>query len=147
MMKNSYEAESFVNKMLDSSTSFITTAQEASVMGNSYQSTDSGKIISHDDDLIEASLYQNMIEKTVKTTPYHSHFLDKKHLHEGMCSSPLSTVSHMSDDIAKYFRSETPETDRCSDPRQDSFPCTGSGISSLAQLGAPPREVLDMHAM
>lgn len=147
MMKNSYEAESFVNKMLDSSTSFITTAQEASVMGNSYQSTDSGKIISHDDDLIEASLYQNMIEKTVKTTPYHSHFLDKKHLHEGMCSSPLSTVSHMSDDIAKYFRSETPETDRCSDPRQDSFPCTGSGISSLAQLGAPPREVLDMHTM
>mmetsp|Transcript_10849 Transcript_10849/g.17791 ORF Transcript_10849/g.17791 Transcript_10849/m.17791 type:complete len:1494 (+) Transcript_10849:164-4645(+) len=151
-LKNSYEAETFVTKMLDSSTSFIVNAQEASV-GGSYQSSDGGRFISFDNNEVAEKLSHqspaSMMEKAIKNNAYRSHHSDWKNLNpsDTFSASPALSSSNVSDDIARYFRSETPPDTPGTDPRRESAGRTGSGISSLAQLGAPPVEVLDMHAI
>lgn len=139
MMKDSYEAETFINRMLDSSSPFIANTQEANMMGNSYQSSGSGKFISFDCDGQGTRGY-----------------ISSPSIADGdKCSVPMAG-STMSDDITRFLvgSSDVDEKDRDRDRGRDSAisvagnsGCTGSSITSLAQLGAPPGEVMDIHAM
>lgn len=173
LMKNSYEAETFVNKMLDSSTSYIVTTQEANMMENSFQSNDSGRFISFDNDVIDGQAYlspsSSMIDSssTMSRGIHHRHGdamdISNTHTHPHTHpSAPVTRSSNTSDDIASYFRENSNENLEREDrgrmngvvDRHSSCSTgggagvrNGSGISSLAQLGAPPREVLDIHAM
>jgi hypothetical protein len=162
LVKGSYEAETFVNKMLDSSTSFIANTQEASMMGNSFQSNDSGRFISFENDVIDGQEY-------ISPPPPLTDGAGSSHCchprvkmnspHPGVINPPPTLAmasSNTSDDIAGFFREDSDVDPRGSEARMsgggarvpgDSGSGSGSGISSLAQLGAPPREVLDMHAV
>ena len=150
-IENSYEAEKFVTKMLDSSTDFITTTQESNMLSSSLQSNNSGHFITFDKDTIDGHRYMTPSPRAESKITSNDH--EQRGSGSLLSSGLVSSVpSYSSDRITSYFRDSDGERDfeaerinRSGNNNSDLN--RGSGINSLAQLGAPPRQALDLHSL